>query len=169
MRRIPSPFSSSAEIDASPFTSNTANASRRSSSAAASSTSLVFSSMNSPRSMNPSPCRSVVEGISRRSARIAYCGLFALSLVVSWILREVAVALLESIPWISHFHQTPNREWFETDAVLRVSLGNYNEWNKRSERSPRQIAPRWMDGEDHLLVHCGFPNVLPSEWDHQLL
>lgn len=26
---------------------------------------------------------------------------------------------------INHFHQTPNREWFETDAVLRVSLGNF--------------------------------------------
>ncbi|XP_042498739.1 probable serine incorporator [Macadamia integrifolia] len=70
-------------------------------------------------------CRSVVSGISRRSARIAYCGLFALSLIVSWILREVAAPLMEKIPWINHFHQTPDREWFETDAVLRVSLGNF--------------------------------------------
>lgn len=70
-------------------------------------------------------CRSVVGGISRRSARIAYCGLFALSLIVSWILREVAAPLMEKIPWINHFHQTPDREWFETDAVLRVSLGNF--------------------------------------------
>lgn len=70
-------------------------------------------------------CRTVVSGISRRSARIAYCGLFALSLVVSWILREVAAPLMEKLPWINHFHKTPNREWFETDAVLRVSLGNF--------------------------------------------
>ncbi|KAM3701811.1 hypothetical protein ACJW31_05G203300 [Castanea mollissima] len=70
-------------------------------------------------------CRTVVSGISRRSARIAYCGLFALSLMVSWILREVAAPLMEKLPWINHFHQTPNREWFETDAVLRVSLGNF--------------------------------------------
>ncbi|KAK9144979.1 hypothetical protein Sjap_004882 [Stephania japonica] len=70
-------------------------------------------------------CRSVVSGISRRSARIAYCGLFAMSLIVSWVLREVAAPLMEKIPWINHFHQTPNREWFETDAVLRVSLGNF--------------------------------------------
>lgn len=70
-------------------------------------------------------CRTVVSGISRRSARIAYCGLFALSLIVSWILREVAAPLLEKIPWINSFHSTPNREWFETDAVLRVSLGNF--------------------------------------------
>lgn len=70
-------------------------------------------------------CRTAVSSISRRSARIAYCGLFALSLIVSWILREVAAPLMEKIPWINHFHQTPNREWFETDAVLRVSLGNF--------------------------------------------
>lgn len=67
----------------------------------------------------------MVSGISRRSARIAYCGLFALSLIVSWILREVAAPLMEKIPWINHFHQTPSREWFQTDAVLRVSLGNF--------------------------------------------
>lgn len=67
----------------------------------------------------------MVSGISRRSARIAYCGLFALSLIVSWILREVAAPLMEKIPWINHFSQTPDREWFETDAVLRVSLGNF--------------------------------------------
>ncbi|KVH98088.1 TMS membrane protein/tumor differentially expressed protein [Cynara cardunculus var. scolymus] len=72
-----------------------------------------------------SACQSVVSGISRRSARIAYCGLFALSLIVAWILREVAAPLMEKIPWINHFHQTPDREWFETDAVLRVSLGNF--------------------------------------------
>ncbi|CAN6980315.1 hypothetical protein IGI04_038552 [Brassica rapa subsp. trilocularis] len=70
-------------------------------------------------------CRTVVSSISRRSARIAYCGLFALSLIVSWILREVAAPLMEKLPWINHFHKTPDREWFETDAVLRVSLGNF--------------------------------------------
>ncbi|KAJ4952519.1 hypothetical protein NE237_029351 [Protea cynaroides] len=70
-------------------------------------------------------CRSVVSGISRRSSRIAYCGLFAFSLIVSYILRELAAPLMEKIPWINYFHQTPDREWFETDAVLRVSLGNF--------------------------------------------
>ncbi|VAI62061.1 unnamed protein product [Triticum turgidum subsp. durum] len=70
-------------------------------------------------------CRTAVGSIGRRSARIAYCGLFALSLLASWVLREVAAPLLQSIPWINHFHKTPDREWFETDAVLRVSLGNF--------------------------------------------
>ncbi|GAB2219979.1 hypothetical protein Droror1_Dr00007620 [Drosera rotundifolia] len=70
-------------------------------------------------------CTTAVSGISRRSARIAYCGLFSLSLIVAWVLREVAAPLLEKIPWINHFHETPSKEWFETDAVLRVSLGNF--------------------------------------------
>ncbi|KAM0849123.1 hypothetical protein ACQ4PT_053924 [Festuca glaucescens] len=70
-------------------------------------------------------CRTAVGSIGRRSARIAYCGLFALSLLASWVLREVAAPLLQSIPWINHFSKTPDREWFETDAVLRVSLGNF--------------------------------------------
>jgi hypothetical protein len=67
----------------------------------------------------------VVGSISRRSARIAYCGLFALSLIVSWILRDFAGPLLAKIPWINTFTETPSMEWFATQAVLRVSLGNF--------------------------------------------
>ncbi|XP_054782429.1 uncharacterized protein LOC129289644 [Prosopis cineraria] len=70
-------------------------------------------------------CRTAVSSISRRSARIAYCGLFAFSLIVAWILRVVAAPLMEKIPWINHFAHTPSKEWFEIDAVLRVSLGNF--------------------------------------------
>jgi hypothetical protein len=43
-------------------------------------------------------CKGVAGGISRRSARIAYCGLFALSLIVSWVLRDFAGPLLAKIP-----------------------------------------------------------------------
>ncbi|KAK4719307.1 hypothetical protein R3W88_017645 [Solanum pinnatisectum] len=70
-------------------------------------------------------CRTVVSGISRRSARSAYCGLFALSLIVSWILREAAAFLREKIPGINSFHTALSRELFEADAVLQVSLGNF--------------------------------------------
>ncbi|MQL73794.1 hypothetical protein Taro_006184 [Colocasia esculenta] len=70
-------------------------------------------------------CVSAASGISQRSARIAYCGLFGLSLIISWILREVAAPLLEKIPWINTFAHTPPKEWFQVDAVLRVSLGNF--------------------------------------------
>ncbi|KAG0610677.1 hypothetical protein M758_7G083500 [Ceratodon purpureus] len=70
-------------------------------------------------------CQGVASGISRRSARIAYCGLFAMSLIVSWLLRDFAGPLLAKIPWINTFTDTPSPEWFATQAVLRVSLGNF--------------------------------------------
>ncbi|XP_057839431.1 uncharacterized protein LOC131049404 isoform X1 [Cryptomeria japonica] len=70
-------------------------------------------------------CTSIAGGISKRSARLAYCGLFALSLILAWILREVAAPLLKKIPWINNFTNTPSTEWFQTDAVLRVSLGTF--------------------------------------------
>ncbi|XP_010938752.1 uncharacterized protein [Elaeis guineensis] len=70
-------------------------------------------------------CTSVASSVSRRSARLAYCGFFALSLILAWILREVAAPLLEKIPWINTFTHTPSKEWFQTDAVLRVSLGSF--------------------------------------------
>ncbi|XP_059463192.1 uncharacterized protein LOC132192024 [Corylus avellana] len=69
-------------------------------------------------------CSSVASGITKRSARLAYCGLFGLSLIVSWILREVAAPLLEKIPWINT-SATESKEWFQIQAVLRVSFGNF--------------------------------------------
>jgi hypothetical protein len=38
-------------------------------------------------------CRTAVGSIDRRSARIAYYGLFALSFLASWVLREVAALM----------------------------------------------------------------------------
>ncbi|XP_062177052.1 uncharacterized protein LOC133881985 [Alnus glutinosa] len=69
-------------------------------------------------------CTSVASGITKRSARLGYCGLFGISLIVSWILREVASPLLEKIPWINT-SGTHTKEWFQIQAVLRVSLGNF--------------------------------------------
>ncbi|KAJ8767542.1 hypothetical protein K2173_017611 [Erythroxylum novogranatense] len=69
-------------------------------------------------------CSSVASGISKKSARLAYCGLFGLSLIVSWILREVAAPLLKKLPWINSSH-THSKEWFQVQAVLRVSMGNF--------------------------------------------
>ncbi|MBA0797563.1 hypothetical protein Gohar_008247, partial [Gossypium harknessii] len=68
-------------------------------------------------------CSTVASGISRKSARLAYCGLFGLSLIVSWILREVGAPLLEKLPWIKSSTQT--KTWYQEQAVLRVSLGNF--------------------------------------------
>lgn len=69
-------------------------------------------------------CTSVASGISKKSARLGYCGLFGLSLIVSWILREVAAPLLEKFSWINTSHDEP-KEWYQVQAVLRVSLGNF--------------------------------------------
>lgn len=66
----------------------------------------------------------MASGISKKSARIAYCGLFGLSLIISWILREVGAPLLEKFPWINTSDDQP-KEWFQMQAVLRVSLGNF--------------------------------------------
>ncbi|KAJ4847247.1 hypothetical protein Tsubulata_004659 [Turnera subulata] len=69
-------------------------------------------------------CSSVASGITKRSARIAYCGVFGVSLIVSWILREVGAPLLEKFPWISS-SDSHTKEWYQIQAVLRVSLGNF--------------------------------------------
>jgi hypothetical protein len=39
--------------------------------------------------------------------------------------RRGFISFLSISAGINHFHKTPDREWFETDAVLRVSLGNF--------------------------------------------
>ncbi|CAE5966316.1 unnamed protein product [Arabidopsis arenosa] len=69
-------------------------------------------------------CSSVASGITRKSARIAYCGLFGASLVVSWILREAGAPLLEKLPWINT-SDSFTKEWYQQQAVLRVSFGNF--------------------------------------------
>ncbi|KAK9933494.1 hypothetical protein M0R45_020691 [Rubus argutus] len=69
-------------------------------------------------------CSSLASGISSKSARLGYCGLFGLSLVVSWILREVGAPLLGKIPWITA-SETHTKEWYQVQAVLRVSMGNF--------------------------------------------
>ncbi|CAL9219142.1 unnamed protein product [Arabidopsis halleri] len=69
-------------------------------------------------------CSSVASGITRKSARIAYCGLFGASLVVSWILRETGAPLLEKLPWINT-SDSFTKEWYQQQAVLRVSFGNF--------------------------------------------
>ncbi|KAK7855736.1 uncharacterized protein LOC111994108 [Quercus suber] len=69
-------------------------------------------------------CNCVASGITKRSARLAYCGLFGGFLILSWVLREVAAPLLEKIPWINT-SDTHTKEWYQIQAVLRVSMGNF--------------------------------------------
>ncbi|XP_012858348.1 PREDICTED: serine incorporator 3 [Erythranthe guttata] len=69
-------------------------------------------------------CTSVASGITKRSARIGYCGLFGVSLIVSWILREFAQPVLKHLSWINTSDNL-SKEWYQMQAVLRVSLGNF--------------------------------------------
>lgn len=66
----------------------------------------------------------MASGITKRSARIAYCGLFGISLILSWVLREVGTPLLKHLSWINTSENLP-KEYFQIQAVLRVSLGNF--------------------------------------------
>lgn len=70
-------------------------------------------------------CRSLAFSITRKSARLAYCGFFTLSLAISIAFSQIAAPLLERIPWINSFDHVPQKEWFETQAVMRVSLANF--------------------------------------------
>ncbi|VAH49059.1 unnamed protein product [Triticum turgidum subsp. durum] len=70
-------------------------------------------------------CTSAAASVTRRSARLAYCGLFAASLILSFLLRQFAAPLLQHIPGINTFDDTPPEEWFQMNAVLRLSLGNF--------------------------------------------
>ncbi|XP_051129117.1 uncharacterized protein LOC127250016 [Andrographis paniculata] len=75
-------------------------------------------------SMTCGLCTSVTSGIANRSARIGYCLLFGASLIVSWVLREVAAPLLKNFSWINT-EENLTDEWFQMQAVLRVSLANF--------------------------------------------
>ncbi|XP_047982513.1 probable serine incorporator [Salvia hispanica] len=69
-------------------------------------------------------CTSVASGITKRSARFAYCGLFGVSLIVSWILREVGAPLLKQFSWINTSDDLTD-QWFQIQGVLRVSMANF--------------------------------------------
>ncbi|CAH9146208.1 unnamed protein product [Cuscuta epithymum] len=69
-------------------------------------------------------CTSLASVISSRSARLGYCLIFGFSLVVSWLLREFAAPLLKNFSWINNSHNHHD-EWYQMQAVLRVSLGNF--------------------------------------------
>ncbi|RDY08182.1 Serine incorporator 3, partial [Mucuna pruriens] len=59
-------------------------------------------------------CTSTASCISQKSARIGYCALFGVSLI------------LEHLFWRnSRTSDTHTKEWYQVQAVLRVSLGNF--------------------------------------------
>ena len=67
-----------------------------------------------------------LQELLKRSARLAYCILFVLSMLLAWVLRDFAQPLLEKIPWIvrKDLPDLPDA-WYGTQAVYRVSMGNF--------------------------------------------
>jgi len=64
--------------------------------------------------------------IMKRSARLAYCLLFVLSMLLAWVLRDFAQPIMEKIPWIvRHDFPEDSDAWYGKQAVFRVSLGNF--------------------------------------------
>lgn len=73
-------------------------------------------------------CQCTSLAIAKTSARIAYCTLFFLSMLLAWLLRDFAKPMLEKIPWIVRGYIDANvsgSTWFGLQAVYRVSFGNF--------------------------------------------
>lgn len=71
-------------------------------------------------------CTCVSKEVLRRSARLAYCILFFLAMVLSWVLRDFAKPIIEKLPWIlpgTGIH--PSDRWYGQQAVYRLSMGNW--------------------------------------------
>jgi len=61
----------------------------------------------------------------RRSARLAYCFLFTLAMILAWVLRDFAKPLMEKLPWIVYHGSHSSDSFYGQQAVYRVSLGNF--------------------------------------------
>eukprot|EP00891_Asterochloris_glomerata_P004139 jgi/Astpho2/4139/Aster-01281 len=71
-------------------------------------------------------CQCVTKEMLRKSARLAYCALFTLAMVLAWILRDFAKPLIEKIPWIVHQATGDiSDRWYGQQAVYRLSMGNF--------------------------------------------
>lgn len=72
-------------------------------------------------------CKTALNGIGRGSARIAYVVLFALSLVLAWLVRDYAEPFLHYVSWLDTLHVVPipTAEWLKTQGVLRVTAGAF--------------------------------------------
>eukprot|EP00208_Stichococcus_sp_RCC1054_P000766 CAMPEP_0206135158 /NCGR_PEP_ID=MMETSP1473-20131121/507_1 /ASSEMBLY_ACC=CAM_ASM_001109 /TAXON_ID=1461547 /ORGANISM="Stichococcus sp, Strain RCC1054" /LENGTH=443 /DNA_ID=CAMNT_0053526911 /DNA_START=290 /DNA_END=1621 /DNA_ORIENTATION=- len=71
-------------------------------------------------------CTCISKEMLRKSARMAYCTLFSVALILSWILRDFAPTIMKKLPWIlpgSGFE--PSDRWYGQQAVFRLSMGNW--------------------------------------------
>jgi len=70
-------------------------------------------------------CASVCGSIFTRSARVGYCVLFSVMLMLAEILRDYARPMMEKIPWIAHYSGSSATALYGQQAVFRVSLGSF--------------------------------------------
>lgn len=73
-------------------------------------------------------CSCLLTGMANTSARVAYCTLFFLSMILSWVLRDFAKPMMEKIPWIVRGYVSSELNsdvWYGEQAVYRISLGNF--------------------------------------------
>jgi len=73
-------------------------------------------------------CQCCAVGIANVSARVAYCTMFLLSMILSWILRDYAQPMMEKIPWIvrsAASYKIDSDVWYGQQAVYRVAFGNF--------------------------------------------
>eukprot|EP01026_Neomeris_dumetosa_P027760 TRINITY_DN2253_c0_g1_i3.p3 TRINITY_DN2253_c0_g1~~TRINITY_DN2253_c0_g1_i3.p3 ORF type:complete len:436 (+),score=55.29 TRINITY_DN2253_c0_g1_i3:323-1630(+) len=61
----------------------------------------------------------------QRSARIGYCILFTLAMIIAWLMRDFAKPLIEQLPWIVDSDEDHGNKWYGVQAVYRISLGNF--------------------------------------------
>jgi hypothetical protein len=64
--------------------------------------------------------------VLRKSARLAYCFLFTLAMLLAWVLRDFAKPIIEKLPWIlPGSGYEPSDRWYGLQAVYRLSMGNW--------------------------------------------
>ncbi|MCE3049973.1 hypothetical protein HAX54_046227 [Datura stramonium] len=72
----------------------------------------------------PGFCTSVASGVTKSSAKLAYCALFGVSLIVTWVLREVASPLLKNFSWINT-SENLSKEWFSNTSCSSCFLSKF--------------------------------------------
>ncbi|KAG1371004.1 isoamylase 2, chloroplastic [Cocos nucifera] len=103
-------------------------------------------------------CTSVASSMSRRSARFAYCGLFALSLILAWIFRESSVEQLAPDLGVSESTQELQKTFSytfraETGGLVKVLVGVKD--MKYAVRVEVSSLPRDVVGEEGLVMNWG--------------
>mmetsp|Transcript_4634 Transcript_4634/g.16599 ORF Transcript_4634/g.16599 Transcript_4634/m.16599 type:complete len:417 (-) Transcript_4634:2045-3295(-) len=70
-------------------------------------------------------CKSCLS-LGKRSARMFYCLLFFLTMLIAWIMRDYSSKLMSEIPWVEHhLGSNPSKEVLGAQGALRVCCGSF--------------------------------------------